>query len=492
MPELLVYLLKANLALALFYLGYRLLLRKLTFYYLNRVYLLFAWVFSLIYPVVDVGAWLARRADVSVDAIPIIPDWQGVPAEAFSWWPYVMAVFWLGVAWFAIRLIIRLMSLWYLHRGSRSAVWRLFRFRQVSGAVAPFSFWRNIYVNPHQHGEVELGEIFRHEQVHIDELHTADMLVAEVCSVLCWFNPGAWLVRHAVHENLEFITDRRVLRSGADRKAYQHSLLRVGQYGQSQPLVGNRFNFKSLKRRIMMMNKKESSALNLGRYLLAIPVIAVLVLVFTVSRAYQDGRQDRSARPETVGADMAATRRAERDTAKNDGNQVSIRKVPKMVEETTQKGVRIVGVADTTRPLIVVDGEVFEGDLDELNPNDIASISVLKDASTTKAYGSRGAKGVVLITTKARASRKVADTTNMTKDTAEPTEPTSVGRPHLLGPGATGVLYIVDGKEVDGKEFKKLVIPDSIATINVLKDEAAVKKYGEKGAKGVVEIRTKQ
>lgn len=96
MPELLVYLLKANLALALFYLGYRLLLRKLTFYYLNRVYLLFAWVFSLIYPVVDVGGWLARRADVSVDAIPIIPDWQGVPAEAFSWWPYVMAVFWLG------------------------------------------------------------------------------------------------------------------------------------------------------------------------------------------------------------------------------------------------------------------------------------------------------------------------------------------------------------------------------------------------------------
>lgn len=51
-------------------------------------------------------------------------------------------------------------------------------------------------------------------------------------------------------------------------------------------------------------------------------------------------------------------------------------------------------------PLYVVDGIIGAGDLNSLNPADIASIEVLKDASSTAIYGSRGANGVVMITTK--------------------------------------------------------------------------------------------
>ncbi|QZE14828.1 TonB-dependent receptor [Halosquirtibacter laminarini] len=50
-------------------------------------------------------------------------------------------------------------------------------------------------------------------------------------------------------------------------------------------------------------------------------------------------------------------------------------------------------------PLVVIDG-IIGGTLKELNPNDIASIEVLKDASSTAIYGSRGANGVILVTTK--------------------------------------------------------------------------------------------
>lgn len=52
----------------------------------------------------------------------------------------------------------------------------------------------------------------------------------------------------------------------------------------------------------------------------------------------------------------------------------------------------------TNEPLFIIDG--MEGSFDELNPNDIASIEVLKDASSTAIYGSAGANGVVIITTK--------------------------------------------------------------------------------------------
>src|SRR5690554_1794715 len=51
-------------------------------------------------------------------------------------------------------------------------------------------------------------------------------------------------------------------------------------------------------------------------------------------------------------------------------------------------------------PLYVVDGVPFEGDLNALNPNDIAGMTVLKDASASSLYGSRAANGVVMITTK--------------------------------------------------------------------------------------------
>ncbi|WP_134087957.1 TonB-dependent receptor [Olivibacter sp. XZL3] len=51
-------------------------------------------------------------------------------------------------------------------------------------------------------------------------------------------------------------------------------------------------------------------------------------------------------------------------------------------------------------PLVVVDGIPFADQLSEINPNDIASIDVLKDASAAAIYGSRAANGVILVTTK--------------------------------------------------------------------------------------------
>ena len=57
-------------------------------------------------------------------------------------------------------------------------------------------------------------------------------------------------------------------------------------------------------------------------------------------------------------------------------------------------------VKDADQPLYIVDGTPFEGNIAELNPGDIESMSVLKDASSAALYGNRAANGVVLITTK--------------------------------------------------------------------------------------------
>ncbi|MEQ9305029.1 MAG: TonB-dependent receptor plug domain-containing protein, partial [Marinoscillum sp.] len=57
-------------------------------------------------------------------------------------------------------------------------------------------------------------------------------------------------------------------------------------------------------------------------------------------------------------------------------------------------------ITASNRPLIVLDGTPYSGSLSEINPTDIESVNVLKDASSTAIYGSRGANGVILITSK--------------------------------------------------------------------------------------------
>ncbi len=65
-----------------------------------------------------------------------------------------------------------------------------------------------------------------------------------------------------------------------------------------------------------------------------------------------------------------------------------------------------------TTPLIVLDGVIYQGQLSDINPNDIATIDVLKDASSTAVFGAKAASGVVLITTKKGTKTKPTITLN--------------------------------------------------------------------------------
>jgi TonB-dependent SusC/RagA subfamily outer membrane receptor len=75
----------------------------------------------------------------------------------------------------------------------------------------------------------------------------------------------------------------------------------------------------------------------------------------------------------------------------------------------SEPGVRIRGfgsVNGNNDPLYVVDGFVFEGKISDLNAQDIAEVSVLKDASSAALYGNRAANGVIIITTKRGSTEK--------------------------------------------------------------------------------------
>ncbi len=71
-------------------------------------------------------------------------------------------------------------------------------------------------------------------------------------------------------------------------------------------------------------------------------------------------------------------------------------------------------ISGSNDPLIVVDGVIYMGNINDINPNDIASVDVLKDATSAAAYGSRSANGVIIITTKKGKSGKPIINLNIT------------------------------------------------------------------------------
>lgn len=274
---------KLSIGLAVTWLFYWLLLRRLTFYRWNRLFLLVYPAMAFLAPFIDISDLLHQGEKPWLRAIPVIEQYtfRVEPEKGFTWVSF-SSIGWLVIAAGAVCMIARLGWQYLSLRKAVSGAVLLAdddaRLYHVEKQIVPFSFGRSIYLNKHLHTEAELQEILRHEFIHVKQRHSLDMLWGELLCILNWYNPFAWLLRNAIRQNLEFIADHQVLANGIDRKQYQYLLLKVtGIAGFS---MANNFNLSSLKKRIIMMNKKTSATVHLLRFMLVVPVLAILLLAF--------------------------------------------------------------------------------------------------------------------------------------------------------------------------------------------------------------------
>ena len=384
MPALFVFLLKVNIALLLFCAGYYLVLRPLTFYTLNRIYLLAAIVFASIYPLINLSAFVQRHEEL---AKPVL-NWQ-LPAQNLvkplsepTYWYWIAVTFWLGASVLAIRLAVQLFFLYRLYKTSKPATINTHTVRIMDKDAAPFSFWQSIFVNPDKHDPADLNAILLHEQVHVSQWHTADILLAELSSIFYWFNPGIWLMKKAIRENIEFITDRKILNKGIDSKSYQYSLVSVS-FNNQKPGIVNHFNISTIKKRIIMMNAKRSSRLNLTRYAFLVPAVMVLLLVFSISKAD-------FAKPIRISLTNAVKPLAtivHMDAVPPPISKVTFAK-PKKLNHKIAQAVQL-SKADTSKKLVInKDSIVYyingvKGDIKSVAPANIASLNIFKGESAS-------------------------------------------------------------------------------------------------------------
>ena len=279
-----MYVLQVNVGLLVFYLLYRGLLARDTFLGMRRLYWWAAWVLAFLYPLVELGVWGRTETPLQVvmadyaEAMTVVVA-AVAPEEAATWsWQDGVALLWAaGASALLLRMLVQLAVVCRLARRGRKVEWHGVRVLAVEEDNVPFSFFRWIFVQPGNHSEGELEEILAHEQAHVRQWHSLDVVVSELLCCLFWFNPAVWLAKRCVRQNLEFLADRAVVHSGFDRKNYQYHLLRLS-YGVNIGQIVNNFNVSPLKKRIMMMNKKKSRHAGALKYALLLPVAGLLVL----------------------------------------------------------------------------------------------------------------------------------------------------------------------------------------------------------------------
>lgn len=315
-----VYFLKINVAIALFYAFYRLFFYKDTFFAWRRTALLCFFAVSAAVPLLNIQHWIVQQepmaAMADLYAAVVLPeltltltpqpetDWRQLMADG------IVFAYWLVAALLALRFLVQLAGIVRLARRCPTQKIDGTTVHLLPRAEGPFSFFRWIFVCPDAHTGDELHEILTHERTHARQWHSIDVLTGELACIICWFNPFAWLMKREIRTNLEYMADEKVLETGHDSRTYQYHLLGLSHH-KAAATIYNSFNVLPLKKRIIMMNKRRTRAIGRTKYLMFLPLAALLMIVSNIEAVARATQKIASEVIESVKPDETAVVQAQ-------------------------------------------------------------------------------------------------------------------------------------------------------------------------------------
>lgn len=261
------YIILANMFLTIFLGFYMIFLKKETFFQLNRAYLLGALLLSFILPAIHAG-WaekvsVAKQIKYSIVTEPVtIFASQSGKAPNFTVLQVISWLYITGIIVFAIHLLMKLVAVQRIILASDSA--------------SSYSFFKKIYLADKNVGNKLISA---HENIHADQWHSADILLMEIVVIFNWFNPIVYFFRKELKNVHEFIADQGALKSSGNKEQYAMLLLSQTFETSINNLVNLFFNQKSLKQRIMMIQKNKSQKSALLKYLLSAPLFILMLIL---------------------------------------------------------------------------------------------------------------------------------------------------------------------------------------------------------------------
>jgi len=395
MTPLVSYLVKAALMYLLCFVVYWVLFRKETFFLRNRIYLIISIILPAVIPMIrfSTGSPLAEKMPGQgiirmISPATIQPETGTLPLSQqlseitsapapIPWSSILIGLYLAGVLFFLVRMILSYLGI--IRLIIKSERQRISEMTLVITAhqVAPFSLFRWLVIPEQKRTHPDLEKVIRHEWVHYRQWHSVDLLLTEILIVFQWFNPFVWMLKKNVVRNNEFFVDRRLLSVYTDVRSYQYALL-ASSVGERRMSMANSFNQGLIKKRIEMMNKKDTRLINRIKDLLIVPFAVMLLVTFSAWSTKPAGTEFGSVSSTGSGGSK------------------------KTFSELTEGKIYAINLNDPKgkERLIVVDGRINDyNEWTKPRPVRIKTISKLDPGEAVKEYGDKAKYGALVITT---------------------------------------------------------------------------------------------
>jgi hypothetical protein len=288
----LIYLLQVSACTGIFYSFYFLCLRRLTFFTLNRWYLLVTLLLSFVIPTLTFKVDTAAPSPI-MEPVMYVQDIQTIPQPEYAVnvtnsappfdWMGALQMFYVAIAIVSVAHLLFTLTAFFRRMGNKKLM-QIGHVKVLKGSKKQgnSSFLNVIFINDDELEPEEIKQIITHEMLHVKLMHSADRIIARVVQIAIWFNPFAYLYMRSIEENHEFEVDR--IAAGEDEKGiYAQLLFKLAVSGQSY--LFHSFSKVPLKKRIAMLFNKPTSNMKKIIYLLILPVVMISCLAFANLRS---------------------------------------------------------------------------------------------------------------------------------------------------------------------------------------------------------------
>jgi TonB-dependent SusC/RagA subfamily outer membrane receptor len=500
---------------------YQLALRNRIFHQWNRYYLLATLLLSIALPLIRIPVHLDQQQDLA-PAVQILY----LVSSGDQYMQAINSNSGLRMGWEEISFMAYLLVCLFFLAAMGQGIYRIRRMilknpvsqygdiRVVSTNAkgAPFSFLRYIFWHRQIRLDSSTGQqILKHEMAHIRERHSYDKLLIQAILAVYWINPFFWLIRKELGMIHEFTADQQSVEQG-DTAAFAAMILQAA-YPQHQLPLMNHFFHSPIQRRLHMLLKSQNKKVTYFSRILALPLLAVIGVAFTVKTQQARARKDFSGNAQH--AFVEQNKSISSGTSLQNGSMEQNQPiVPESMSQKKDSGITVLknaqitmtsaspwNVSGSDNPLIVVNGErkVFADLLNKTISAEVFTIYDKQNPVAMKKYGRDAKEGAMIFENAVLSDVKEipdAGAVNLTGsvevlgDTGHP-----IFRVETLDMSAQP-LYVIDGmiinKNVERDALNLMVKPEDIEKIDVLKGEAAKTLYGDRGQNGVVMITTRK
>ena len=274
MTPFLLYIARAGLYLGLFYAFYLLVMRRTTFFGLNRLLLLAGSYLCLLLPVIRLRTVTAAGIAQEVSMVGVAWERAVTSPKPFPWPEILLALYVCGAACSLGLYLVSARKVNGLIRRGKKTVLGDCTLVLLENNVRSFSWGRTVVMS--RQDLEQNPAIFTHERMHVHYRHTLDLLLFSPIQLLFWWNPLVWIIREELRLLHEYQADEGVLQKGIDATQYQLLLVRKA-VGEQRFSLASGFQHAKLKNRIAMMLKPTTAGWMRWSYLALIPVLATFM-----------------------------------------------------------------------------------------------------------------------------------------------------------------------------------------------------------------------